>query len=177
MAEPSAPEPWLRGPVPGVAPVLQPVAHALQHAAEDVRRALGGFPADRLWDRPAGAASVGFHLRHMAGVLDRMTTYARGEPLSPDQFEALAAEAAPGPETTAHLVGSFEAAVDRMMSDLRLVDPETLFERRAVGRKALPSTVLGLLVHAAEHTQRHVGQLLVTARVVQASGPGRYDSY
>lgn len=166
---PSALEPWLRGPVPGVPPVLQPVAHALQHAVEDVRAALAGFPADRLWDRLAGVASVGFHLRHVVGVLDRMGTYARAEALSPDQLAALAAEATPGPETTSSLVAAFEVAVDRMLGQVRTTGSEAAFEARLVGRLGLPSTVLGVLVHAAEHTQRHVGQLLVTARVVQAA--------
>jgi uncharacterized damage-inducible protein DinB len=162
------PEPWLRGPVPGVPPVLQPVAHALLHAVDDVRAVLDGFPDGRLWERPAGVAAVGFHLRHMAGVLDRMASYARGEALSPDQLAALSGEATPGPELTADLVRSFEAAVGAMLAQVRETDPATVFEARAVGRQGLPSTTLGLLVHAAEHTQRHVGQLLVTARVVRA---------
>jgi hypothetical protein len=161
------PEPWLRGPVPGVPPVLQPVAHALLHALEDVGTALDGFPDDRLWERPAGVASVGFHLRHMAGVLDRMGAYARGEALSPRQLAALSREEAPGPEPTTGLVVSFEAAVGAMLGEVRATDPTVVFEARTVGRQGLPSTVLGLLVHAAEHTQRHVGQLLVTARVVR----------
>ncbi len=166
---PTRPEPWLRGPVPGVPPALQPVAHALQQAAEDVAAALAAFPDERLWERPAGVASVGFHLRHIAGVLDRMATYTRAEALSPAQFAALAAEEPPSPETTAALVSTFEAAVETMTSQLRATDPATLFEARGVGRQALPSTVIGVLIHAAEHTQRHVGQLLVTARVVAAT--------
>ncbi|HEX8386304.1 MAG TPA: DinB family protein [Rubricoccaceae bacterium] len=153
--------------MPGVPPVLQPVAHALQHAVEDVRAALDAFPDGRLWDRPAGVASVGFHLRHMAGVLGRMTTYARGAALSDRQLAALAAEEAPGRETTAELVSAFEAAVEGTIGSVRATDPATVYDARAVGRKGLPTTVLGLLVHAAEHTQRHVGQLLVTARVVR----------
>jgi len=170
---PSAPEPWLRGAVPGVPPVLQPVAHALQHAVEDVRAALGGFPDAWLWDRPAGVASVGFGLRHTAGVLDRMATYARGEALTAEQFAALAAEEPPGLESTADLVRAFEAAVDRMQGELQRTDPASVFEARRVGRLGLPSTTLGLLVHAAEHTQRHVGQILVTARVAADARTGR----
>ena len=162
---PARPEPWLRGPVPGVAPVFQPAAHALRHAAEDVRAALAGFPDAALWARPAGVASVGFHLRHVAGVLDRMATYAQGATLAPEQLAALAAEATPGTETAEALVAAVEAAVDVFVEHLRATDPATAFDARGVGRQALPSTVLGLLVHAAEHAQRHVGQLLVTARV------------
>lgn len=169
---PSALEPWLRGPVPGVLPVLQPVAHALQHAVEDVRAALDRFADDGLWERPAGVASAGFHLRHVVGVLDRMGTYARGEALSPAQFAALGAEATPGPETTSGLVAAFESAVDRMLGQVRTTGSEAAFEARLVGRLGLPSTVLGVLVHAAEHTQRHVGQLIVTARVVRGGAGG-----
>lgn len=161
-------EPWLRGPVVGVAPVFQPVAHALLHAAEDVRAALAGVPEAALWARPAGVASVGFHLRHIAGVLDRMGAYAEGRLLSADEFAALAAEASPGPELAADLVAAVEAAVERMLMRLRAADPTAAFDARRVGRAGLPSTVLGLYVHAAEHTQRHVGQLLVTARVATA---------
>lgn len=159
------PEPWLRGPVPGVAPVFQPVAHALQHAVEDLRSALNGFPETALWACPAGIASVGFHLRHIAGVLDRMGAYADGRALSADEAAALAAEELPGSEPTSVLVAAVEAAVERMLARLRAADPSAASDARRVGRAGLPSTVLGLYVHAAEHTQRHVGQLLVTARV------------
>ena len=170
---PAPPEVWLRGPVPGVPAPLQPVAHALLQAREDVAAALDGFPTERLWDRPAGVASVGFHLQHLAGVTDRMLTYARGEGLSPAQFAALAAEEhppePPPADPVAALVAGFSAAVDRALDALRTTDPATLAEPRAVGRAGLPSTGLGLLAHAGEHAQRHVGALIVTARVVRAA--------
>ncbi len=164
------PEVWLRGPVADVAPVLQPVAHALLQAREEVDAVMADFPDSRLWDRPAGVASVAFHLRHVAGVLDRLTTYARGEALSPDQHAALAAEEAPDATLTGDAMAqAFAGAVARALAQLRATDPATVFEPRGVGRAGLPSTVLGLLVHAAEHTMRHVGQLTVTARVVRAA--------
>ena len=166
---PALPEPWLRGPVPGVAPVFQPAAHALLHAAEDIGTALAGFPDGLLWARPHGVASVGFHLRHIAGVLDRMATYAQGAALSAEQLAALAAEETPGAETAGALVAVVEVAVGVFVDRLRATPPATAFDARRVGRAGLPSTVLGLLVHAAEHGQRHVGQLVVTARVVRAS--------
>ena len=164
----SAPrEVWLRGPLPDVPPVLQPVAHALLQAREEVDTLTARFPDGHLWDRPAGVASVGFHLRHLAGVLDRLTTYARGEALSDAQLAALAAEEVPDATlTAADLAANFAAMVDRVYAQLRATDPATVFDTRGVGRAGLPSTVLGLLVHAAEHTMRHVGQLTVTARVV-----------
>lgn len=163
----SHPEAWLRGPVEGVPAHLQPVAHALQQAVEEVEAAMDGYPATRLWERPAGVAAPGFHLRHLSGVLDRLLTYARGEALSDTQRAALAAEAEPGDETPDALVDAFRRAVDAALHQLRATDPATLTDPREVGRQRLPSTVQGLLFHAAEHTQRHVGQLLVTARVIR----------
>lgn len=167
------PETWLRGPVADVPALLQPVAHALAQAMEDVRAALTGFPDALLWTRPAGVASVGFHLRHLAGVLDRMATYARAEPLSEGQFAFLAAEGVPdGAARTADLLAAFEAAVVRFTAQLAATDVATLTNARTVGRQQLPSTVIGLLVHAAEHTTRHTGQLIVTARVVRVEPTG-----
>jgi uncharacterized damage-inducible protein DinB len=166
------PEVWLRGPVPGVPPLLQPVAHALLQAREEVEALLDGFPEALLWTRPGGVASVGFHLQHLRGVLDRLLTYARGEPLSEAQLSALAAEAQPpGSGSGAQeLLRAFREQVDAALDQLRETDELGLTEPRYVGRKRLPSTVLGLLVHAAEHTQRHVGQLLVTVRVQREAG-------
>ncbi len=171
MATPTLPEVWLRGPLPDVPALLQPVAHALLQAREEVETSLRDFPGDRLWDRPAGVASVGFHLQHLAGVLDRLFTYARGEGLTATQLAALAAEGKPTglPGEPAALVQLFGRQVEKSLAQLRMTEEKTLTEPREVGRAKLPSTVLGLLFHAAEHTQRHVGQLLVTVRV--AGGP------
>ena len=162
------PEAWLRGPLPGVPPLLQPVAHAIVQARDEVTAALASFPEARLWDRPAGAASVGFHLQHLRGVLDRLLTYARGEPLSERQLAALRAEGTPHPDLTAReLAAAFARQVEDALAQLRATDEATLLDPRGVGRERIPSTVIGLLVHAAEHTTRHTGQLLVTARVVR----------
>jgi hypothetical protein len=166
------PEVWLRGPVADVPPLLQPVAHALLQAAEDVRRAAAPLSAAHLWARPGGAPSVGFHVRHAAGSLDRLFTYARGETLSAEQRTFLANEAEPGaspPRATA-LAEDFERQVRSALEQLRATAESALLEGRGVGRLQLPSTVLGLLVHAAEHTQRHVGQILTTAKIVKARG-------
>src|SRR6187401_3546433 len=86
------PEVWLRGPLPGVPAYLQPVAHALLQVREDVEALMADFPAEQLWTRPGGVASVGFHLQHLSGVLDRLFTYARGEALSDSQLEFLGRE-------------------------------------------------------------------------------------
>lgn len=161
------PEVWLRGPLPDVPPLLQPIAHALLQAREEVNQAMVDFPADQLWQRPAGVASVGFHLQHLTGVLDRLLTYARAEALTESQLSTLQAEGNPVTVTTAELVMHFNAQVDHTLSQLKTTPEDSLTAFRTVGRAGLPSTMIGLLVHAAEHTTRHVGQLLVTARVVQ----------
>lgn len=160
-------EVWLRGPLSEMPPLIQPVAHALLQAGEEVALLLAEFPDTRLWERPAGAASVGFHLQHLTGVLERLLTYARGEALNATQLAALAREGQ-GDASAAELVAAFEAQVEKTLAELRELDEKVLTEPRAVGRAALPSTVIGLLVHAAEHTTRHVGQLLVTVKVVRA---------
>jgi hypothetical protein len=172
------PEVWLRGPVPEIPPLLQPVAHALLQARDEVRAAVGPLAPGPLWARPGGAPSVGFHLRHAAGSLDRLLTYARGESLSAEQRTFLDAETDPGSSPTpaadlvADLVAAFERQVERALDQLRDTQDATLLEPRGVGRLQLPSTVLGLLVHAAEHTSRHVGQIVTTARIVQSLGIG-----
>ena len=164
----SLPEVWLRGPLPAVPPLLQPVAHALLQAREEVAEIMADFPAEKLAARPLGLASVGFHLRHLAGVLDRTFTYARGAALSEAQLAYLAAEGQPPthPGAVQELVLAFAQQVDKALIQLQNTPEASLPEWRGVGRAQLPSTVIGLLVHAAEHTTRHVGQLLVTARLV-----------
>ena len=163
---------WLRGPIAGVPPRLMPVAHGLTHALEDVERAAAGLAPDELWVRPGGAASVGFHLRHIAGVIDRLLTYARGESLLDAQFQALAAEQEPGspPATAEELVGGVRAAVEKAVEQLRRTPPGSLLERRAVGRKGARSNVLGVLSHAAGHAERHAGQVVATATIVRVLG-------
>ena len=135
-----------------------------------------GFPAEKLWERPAGVAAVGFHLRHLTGVLDRLFTYARAEALDRGQLEYLAGEGRPGAgdreraAETGELVKRFNQQVDKALAQLSATPEGSLTDVRAVGRDKIPSTVGGLLFHAAEHTQRHLGQLLVTVRVIKVFG-------
>jgi uncharacterized damage-inducible protein DinB len=170
MSQLNQPEIWLRGAIPGIPLLLQPVAHALLQAKEEIVVLLESFPEQLLWQRPAQVASVGFHLQHITGVLDRMYTYARGEALSPQQLAALAAEG-----NTDHtimvsqLLQALVTQVDSFIAYLGNVEEHTLTEFRTVGRKQLPSSVMGLLFHAAEHTMRHTGQLLVTVQVLKGS--------
>ena len=169
MAPENKPEVWLRGPVAGILPLLQPVAYALLQAREEIELLVKDFPSSRLWDRPVGLASPGFHLQHLSGVLDRLFSYAQGKPLSQQQLAALASEGKI-PElliSAQDLFNCFSEQVDISLEILRNTKEETLLEPRGVGRAQLPSTVLGLLFHAAEHTQRHVGQLLVTIRFLR----------
>lgn len=163
------PEVWLRGPMEGYAPLLMPAAHALAGAAEDMAHAAAPLTPEQLWTRPNGAASVGFHLRHVAGSLDRLLTYARGEGLTEAQLAYLSREEEPGepPAEASQLIAEMQAAVEAALAQIRATPVATLLEARGVGRKQLPSTVLGLLFHAAEHTQRHAGQIVTTARIVR----------
>ena len=167
------PERWLSGPVEGVPPLLQPIAHAFYQTLDDLEATLEGFPEDLLWSRPAGVASVGFHLQHIRGVIDRLFTYARGEPLSEDQLTALVAEGELPADGTgaAKLIDDLRRQVEVAVGQLRSTSEASLVQPRSVGRAGLPSTVIGLLFHAAEHTQRHTGQLLVTVRVQRPSEP------
>jgi hypothetical protein len=149
-----------------------PVAHALVQAREDLRAAASGLTADELWSRPGGAASVGFHLRHIVGSMDRLFTYARGAALDEAQRAALDRERlARDPSVTVEdLLGDVDRAIDAALDRLRGMAGADLLEPRAVGRALLPSTVLGLAFHAAEHTQRHTGQAIATAKIVRARG-------
>lgn len=161
-------EVWLRGPLPDVAAPLQPVVHALLQAREDAARALAGLDVDRIWERPGGAASLGFHARHLGGSLDRLLTYARGESLTSEQMAFLRSEGTAGdsPATATTLLSELSSAIDRGIAQVVQTPEASLAEPRRVGRAGLPTTVFGLIVHAAEHSARHAGQMITTARVV-----------
>jgi hypothetical protein len=166
MSNPNLAEPWLRGPVPGITPVLQPAAHALIMAREDVEALAPTVSVDVLW-RPTGGATAGFHALHLAGALDRLFTYARGEGLSDEQKAAARAEATPRPDLDgAALVTVVNEAVDRALEQLRNTPAESVLDERKVGRAGLPSTVLGLLFHGAEHSTRHSGQFISTVKLL-----------
>ncbi|MFY9754146.1 MAG: DinB family protein [Candidatus Acidiferrales bacterium] len=161
------PEPWLRGTHAEVGAVKCAVLHALELADEDIQRWCGNLSEDELNARPAGIAPVAFHLRHVARSLDRLITYAEGAQLDVTQMTALKSEldsASNGREAMAE----FSNALARSAARIRAIDPETFENSRAVGRRRLPTTVGGLLVHIADHTQRHVGQAVTTAKVVVA---------
>jgi uncharacterized damage-inducible protein DinB len=160
-------EPWLRGPIPGMPAMIMPAAHAMMQAAEDIPRAVEGLTIEQLWALPGGAAAVGFHLRHLGGSIDRLLTYARGEMLSDAQMTQLEAEIEDDGRSADELAREALRAIERGIGAMRETPPGIYLETRGVGRRRLPTTVLGLLVHIAEHTQRHVGALIATAKVVR----------
>lgn len=169
MSQSKLPEVWLRGPLPNIPALLQPVAHALLQAREEINELMKDFPGDKLWQKPAGVASAGFHLQHVVGVIDRLFTYANGEQLSPAQLQYLSSEGWQ-PEynvTTTDLVNNLNEQIEKTVNKLKEIQEDILTEPRFAGRKQLPSTVLGLIFHSAEHTMRHLGQLLVTVRILQ----------
>ncbi|MCC6348912.1 MAG: DinB family protein [Candidatus Eisenbacteria bacterium] len=168
------PEVWLRGPVPELPPALQPVAHSLLQVREDLPPLLASLSDERIWARPGGSASIGYHAAHLAGSLVRLATYARGESLSAAQLADLEAERnvdAARPER-AELVRRVNEAIESVLHDLSTYFEDDLFTPREVGRAKLPSTVIGLLSHAAEHTARHAGQIATLVRVTSASSGG-----
>ena len=168
MSDFKLPEVWLRGPLPSIPGLLQPVAHALLQANEEINEHIKDFDERLLWDRPSGLASVGFHLQHIAGVQDRLFTYAKAEELSDSQLDYLKKEGKENDEITlAFLLEHLHFQTETSIEQLQQTDESTLTEMRGVGRKQIPSTVIGLLVHAAEHTMRHTGQLMVTIKVLQ----------
>jgi hypothetical protein len=160
---------WQRGPIDGIPAVLQPVAHILLQVRESVGEIVESLTEQEWNARPAGVASAAFHVRHMAGVIDRLFTYARGNALSPEQFTAIRSEGDELRMTDVPTVlDALSRRVDAAVAELRTIDGATLGDYRGVGRAQLPSTVIGCLVHGAEHAMRHVGQLSVTARIVRS---------
>ena len=163
------PEPWLRGPVAGVDSRIAPVLHSFQQAREDLAKPTQTLSADQIWAAPHGFASVGFHIRHIAGSTERLATYLEGRELTPSQLAAVDLEPQPGTATRDELLQLLDAAFRYAEAVVRALDPTKLADPRPVGRKRLPSTVIGLLTHIAEHTQRHVGQAITTAKWIAAT--------
>jgi uncharacterized damage-inducible protein DinB len=161
------PEPWLRGTMTGVAAVPRAVLHALELAGEDLRKWCGSLTDAELNARPANLPPVAFHLRHIAGSLDRLLTYAEGGSLTQEQLFALKDEMQPA-ATREGLFAELASALTRSAQRVGAFALIDLEQPRTVGKKALPTTAGGLLVHVADHTQRHVGQAITTAKIVIA---------
>jgi uncharacterized damage-inducible protein DinB len=166
MTEARSPEAWLRGPIEGVPPHLMPVFHSFAMVREDLARYTEGLTTEDVWRRTGTLPSLGFHLRHIARSVDRLVTYLCGEQLSEAQTAALKQESDPG-ATLAELLADIDAKLHDAERKIRAIDAAMLQEPRYIGKKRLPSTVLGLLVHVAEHTQRHLGQAITTAKLAR----------
>lgn len=168
MKERELPEYWLRGKIEGYPDLLQPVVHSLLQSKMELRKYMKDFPEELLWKEPAKRASVGFHLQHLTGVLDRLFTYVQAENLTDAQLKYLKREGIPDSAISSNiLILEFDKKIKEILEKLKGIPVSSLTEFRSVGRKKLPSSVIGLLFHAAEHLQRHIGQLLVTLSVVK----------
>src|SRR5579872_3545338 len=163
QAEPQT-EPWLRGPLAGVDTFVAPLLYSFQMAREDLAKCTAGLTTEQIWATPHGFGSVGFHLRHIAGATDRLMTYVTGGQLSSDQMAVLKTEKELG-ATGEELLAGIDRAFESAEAVARSLDPTRLADPRGVGRRHLPTTVIGLLVHIAEHTQRHVGQAISAAKL------------
>ena len=169
MSQSEVTEFWISGPVDHVPELLQPVAHTLLQVQREINQIMFGFPDSLMWKKIAGTASPAFHLQHIRGVLDRLFTYANERSLNADHLKYLGAEGKDDPNITfTDLLKKLNECIDHSILQLSFIDIEHLNAFRGVGRRKLPSTVLGLLFHAAEHSMRHTGQLLVTIKILKS---------
>jgi uncharacterized damage-inducible protein DinB len=169
------PEPWLRGTLTETPAIQRAVLHALQAAEEDLVKWCGELTDEEIQQGPSGLASVAFHLQHIPGSLDRLLTYAEGGELSATQLDALKAEGSAG-LSVGEALEAVSSAVRSSSERLLWLDPAEFEEQRYVGKRRMPTTVGGLLVHIADHTQRHVGQTITTAKLVLANRPAIRES-
>ena len=162
------PEPWLRGPIPGVHPLVMPTFFSYAQVREDLHKHTTEISDEQVW-KPVAGQTLGFQLKHMAGSVDRITTYLMGRPLEAEQLSFLKRESQPL-GTLAELLPLVDQSLEKSEGELRQIDPASLYAARVVGRRALPTTVLGLIVHLAEHTQRHLGQAIIIAKLLRQPG-------
>jgi len=160
-------EPWLSGPIEGVHPLAAPLIHSFTQVREDAAAWTEALTVEQLWAEPAGAGSVGFHVRHAGGAAERLCAYLMGDQLSDEQVAAAKAEKTPGASRD-ELLAELNRRLDAVEAAVKSIDPASFIEPRGVGRKMLPTTVIGLVVHIAEHTQRHIGEAIVTAKWARA---------
>jgi uncharacterized damage-inducible protein DinB len=158
------PEPWLRGPISGLDPLIAPILYAFEQAREELALHTESLTGQQIWATPHGFGSLGFHIRHIAGSTDRLISYLQGQQLSEKQWTTLQAEPEPG-ASREQLLAGMDSSFRRAETIIRGLHPATLSHPREVGRKRLPTTVIGLLTHIAEHTQRHVGQAISAAKL------------
>ena len=162
----------MRGPLEGVEPLVMPLFYTFQHVREDLALHTQGITQQQLWHRLEPLPPLGYHLRHIAGSVDRLTSYLMGRALTEQQLQFLRTEAKPG-ATLEELLGAIHTCFANAERELKTIDPSAIHQFRGIGRKQLPSTVLGLIVHIAEHTQRHLGQAITTAKLVRDAEASR----
>lgn len=159
-------EPWMRGPIEGISPPVAPVFYCFEQVREDLAKYTDGLTREQLW-KAFDRASVGFHIRHLGGSVERLSAYLAGKQLSEAQLAALKQEWDPNEDLSA-LLTKVNAQFAACQEQLRVLDPSTIYDRRTVGRRALPTTVIGLIVHICEHTQRHLGQAITLIKLLRA---------
>ncbi|MBV8515191.1 MAG: DinB family protein [Acidobacteria bacterium] len=164
---PTLPEPWLRGTLTEIGAVPRAVLHALELAGEDLKKWCGSLTVAELNSKPHDLPSVALQIRHIARSIDRLLTYAEGNALSPEQLDALRDESTAGASCES-LFAELSATLEQSSQRVRALANSDLEQPRSVGKKALPTTLGGLLVHVADHTQRHVGQAITTAKILLA---------
>jgi hypothetical protein len=176
MAEPVPQiEPWMRGIVPGVDPVIGHLLRASEHIREDLERALADLTAGQIWARPHGMTSVGFHAKHLAGSTDRLCSYLAGEQLTTEQLAA-AGQEDHGEESAGGLIAAVRRSLDRYEQLVRAMPPEKFGEKREIGRRRFETTAISVAIHIAEHGQRHVGQAVSAAKLANAPSTERQSS-
>lgn len=168
MSPTKLPEPWMRGPLPGIDPLLAPLFCSFTMAREDLAEFTAGLTPDQIWARPHGFNPVGREIRHIGRSAGRLLTYLEGGQLSDAQLAEINSEFEPG-ASREELLRELDRHFAQAETVLRSIDPATFAHPRAVGRKQLPTTVIGLIVHMAEHTQRHVGQAISAAKLARAT--------
>jgi hypothetical protein len=161
------PEPWMRGPISNIDPLLAPVLYSLQQAREDVKKHTDYLSNGQLWRAPQGLAPAGYHIRHMAGSARRLFTYLAGRDLTAAQLSELEREHEPDGPSREELLEDLDRLYREAEEVVRSLDPAMLPQPRTVGRKRLPTTVIGLLTHIAAHTERHIGQAISAAKLAR----------
>ena len=156
----------MRGPIPGIESLVMPVFFSFTMVREDLAKFTAGIKEEDVWRQVGTLPTLGFHLRHIAGSSDRLCTYLMAGELSAEQLAYMKAEGVPG-ATLDELLAGVDQGLRSVEDRIRAIDPTTIHDARYIGRKRLPTTVLGLLVHIAEHAQRHLGQAITTAKLLK----------
>lgn len=160
-------EAWMRGPIDGLHPVTSHLLRAAEQIREDARTAIGSLTPAEIWSTPQGMTSAGFHAKHLAGSAYRLLTYLSGGQLTPEQLSAIPKEGE-GSETAAELLSSISVALSRYEEAVRALRPEDFGAIREIGRKRYRATAISVAIHIVEHSQRHIGGMIASAKLARA---------